>query len=314
VASGLPVVDPDYELRAAAHSRARELGQRFNDLVPVDALREGFLYDGHRISFGSFFKGIHRPKEMRGPAALTLTTAARVPGKRAAYEDELDIENRAIVYHYRAGSIDQPDNRALRAAYQTQVPLIYFHGVAPGQYMVVQPVFVTADDPGGRVVLLEVGLPYQDLQGQGLVSPPDLREYALREVRLRLHQQRFRRDVLRAYRQRCTVCALRESALVQAAHIVEDPDPEGIAAVVNGLALCAIHHLAYDRNLLGIDPQGVVHIARRLLDQQDGPMLREGLQGFHGSTIQLPARVPDRPDPVRLETRFERFTAASEAA
>jgi putative restriction endonuclease len=313
VASGLPIIDPDHELRAAAHERARELRHRFNDLVPIEALREGFFYNRQRVSFGSFYKGIHRPKEMRGPAALTLTTAARVPGKRAAYEDELDIENRAIVYHYRAGSIDQSDNRALRAAHEMQVPLIYFHGVAPSQYMVVQPVFVTADDPAGRVVLLEVGLPYQDLQGQGLVSTPDLREYALREVRLRLHQQRFRREVLRAYRQRCTICALREPALVQAAHIVEDPEPEGIAAVVNGLALCAIHHLAYDRNLLGIDPDGVVHIARRLLEERDGPMLREGLQGFHGSPIRLPSRNADHPDPARLEARFERFAAASAA-
>jgi putative restriction endonuclease len=307
-------VDPDHELRAAAHRRARELGQRFNDLVPVDALREGFVYNGERISFGSFFKGIHRPKEMRGPAALTLTTAARVPGKRAAYEDELDIESRAIVYHYRAGPIDQPDNRALRAAYELQVPLIYFHGIAPGQYMVVQPVFVTADDPAGRVVLLEVGLPYEDLKGHGLVSTPDLRDYALREVRLRLHQQRFRRDVLRAYRHRCTICSLREAALVQAAHIVEDPEPEGIAAVVNGLALCAIHHLAYDRNLLGIDPEGVVHIAKRLLSERDGPMLREGLQGFHGAAIHLPRDIADRPERERLEVRFDLFTAASEAA
>jgi putative restriction endonuclease len=180
--------------------------------------------------------------------------------------------------------------------------------------MVIQPVFVTVDDPVNRVVLLEVGLPYEDMKGQGLVSASDVREYALREVRLRLHQQRFRRDVLRAYRQRCTVCSLREPALVQAAHIVEDPEPEGIAAVVNGLALCAIHHLAYDRNLLGIDPDGVVHIARRLLEERDGPMLREGLQGFHGAAIHLPSAVADHPDPHRLEARFDRFTAASDVA
>jgi putative restriction endonuclease len=310
----LPGADPDQDLRAAAHRRARDLGQRYDDLVPVDALREGFIFNGARISFGSFYKGIHRPKEMRGPAALTLTTAARIPGKRAAYEDELDVDNRAIVYHYRSGSVDQPDNRALRAAFDLQVPLIYFHGVAPGQYMVVQPVFVTADDPVNGVVLLEVGLPYEDLKGDGMVSTPDVRQYALREVRLRLHQQRFRRDVLRAYKQRCTICSLREAALVQAAHIIDDPEPEGIAAVVNGLALCAIHHLAYDRNLLGIDPDGVVHIARRLLEETDGPMLREGLQGFHGSAILLPARADDRPDPHRLGSRFERFTIASEAA
>jgi len=74
----------------------------------------------------------------------------------------------------------------------------------------------------------------------------------------------------------CAVCQLRERSLVQAAHIIEDPDPDGIAAVVNGIALCAMHHLAYDRNLMGIDPSGIVHIGKRLRDTADGPMLREG--------------------------------------
>lgn len=303
-------LDPDHELRVAAHQRARELGQRYDDLVPITVLREGFTFNGERISFGSFQKGIHRPRQMIGPAALTLVTAAPVPGKQAPYEDELDTENRAIVYHYRSGAIDQADNRALRAAFSQQVPLIYFHGIAPGQYMVVQPVFVTADDPGARVVLLEVGLPVADVQGQGIVSAPDTRAYALREVRQRLHQQSFRRDVLKAYQHKCAICALREPQLVQAAHIVEDTAAQGIAAVINGLALCAIHHLAYDRNLMGIDPGGVVHIARRLLEEKDGPMLRVGLQGFHGVAIQQPRRPDQRPDPDRLARRFERFAAA----
>lgn len=123
-----------------------------------------------------------------------------------------------------------------------------------------------------------------------------------------MHQQRFRINVLRAYRERCAICALRERALVQAAHIIEDRSPEGIAAMVNGIALCAIHHLAYDRNLLGIDPAGVVHIAGRLLNEVDGPMLTTGLQGFHGHPITVPRR---RPDPVRLQTRFDQFVAAA---
>jgi putative restriction endonuclease len=133
-------------------------------------------------------------------------------------------------------------------------------------------------------------------------------------VRVRLHQQRFRHAVLRAYRQRCAICALREPSLVQAAHIIEDTDERGIAAVVNGLALCAIHHLAYDRNLMGIDPDGVVHIARKLLEQQDGPMLREGLQGFHGAAILAPRRVDERPDPERLGRRFAHFERIAAAA
>jgi predicted restriction endonuclease len=125
------------------------------------------------------------------------------------------------------------------------------------------------------------------------------------------HQQRFKLDVMRAYRHRCAICTLRERALVQAAHIVPDVEPEGIAAVVNGLALCAIHHLAFDRNLLGIDPTGVVHIAERLLREIDGPMLRTGLQGFHHSRIALPRRPQDRPDTERLSARFDRFLRAA---
>jgi putative restriction endonuclease len=109
----------------------------------------------------------------------------------------------------------------------------------------------------------------------------------------------------------CTICALRERELVQAAHIVADPSPEGIASVVNGLALCAIHHLAYDRNLLGIDPEGMVHIARRLREEHDGPMLREGLQGFHGAAIRKPRLVAEHPDPERLAVRFATFEAAA---
>lgn len=138
-----------------------------------------------------------------------------------------------------------------------------------------------------------------------------MRAYATGEARHRLHQQRFKIDVMRAYRHRCAICALRERSLVQAAHIVPDVEAAGIAAVVNGLALCAIHHLAFDRNLLGIDPTGVVHIAARVLREIDGPMLQTGLQGFHGEAIARPRRPQDHPDPERLEQRFARFLAVA---
>jgi putative restriction endonuclease len=304
-------VDPDLALRQAAITSAQELSQAYDGLVPLAALRAGFEFRGRRISYGSFYKGIHRPKEMQGPAALTLMTAAENPGKARPYDDEIDLEGGAILYHYRAGAIDQPDNRALEGAHDLQAPLIYFKGMAPGQYVVIAPVFVRVNDPGSRMVLLETGLQGIDTQPGGPVSTLDMRRYALREVRIRLHQQRFRQEVLRAYRQRCTICSLRQRELVQAAHIVSDPSPEGVATVANGLALCAIHHLAYDRNLLGIDPGGVVHIARRLRDEQDGPMLREGLQGFHGAAIRKPRLVAEHPDPERLGIRFAGFESAA---
>jgi putative restriction endonuclease len=170
---------------------------------------------------------------------------------------------------------------------------------------------VLINDSASRMVLLDKGLQGIDTQPGGPVSTPDMRRYALREVRVRLHQQRFRQEVLRAYRQRCRVCALKGHELAQAAHILADPSPEGLATVANGLALCAIHHLAYDRNLLGIDQGGVLHIARRLRDERDGPMLREGIQGFHGVEIRKPRQVAQHPDPARLAIRFEEFESVA---
>ncbi len=283
----------------------------FNDIVPLIQFRGGFIHQGRRVSFGSFQKGIHRAKEQQGPAALTLTTAPPKPGKAAPYDDVVDMDSGAILYHYRSGSPDQSDNRALRAALELQAPLIYFWGITPGQYQIVAPAFVTQDDPTSAMVMLEVGLPLADTRGDGLVSSEDARRYALSMVMRRYHQARFRRDVMLAYRGRCAICALKEAQLIEAAHIIRDPHPEGLATVVNGIAMCAIHHLAYDRNLLGIDPRGMVHISDRLLREVDGPMLRTGLQGFHEASIAQPVSHSERPDPMRLATRFEEFIRAA---
>jgi putative restriction endonuclease len=318
--------DRDYELRLVAIDRARALADRYTDVVPLDVLREGFVFAGERISFASFYSGIFRPRQMRGPAALSLTTTPPKRAGGAPYDDGLDQTTNSFVYHYRTAqqptdraiAAAEADNRSLRAAAELAVPLIYFHGIAPGQYAIVAPVFISRDDPARKLVELQAALFMGSTSGLAGADPeaspvdgPDLRRYATREVLVRLHQQRFRALVLHAYGGRCAICALREAALLQAAHILEDRDPQGVAAVVNGIAMCAIHHLAYDRNLMGIDPDGVVQIAERVLREQDGPMLRNGLQGFHGAAILQPRRKDERPDPARLEVRYDAFRAVA---
>lgn len=180
-----------------AVTEARRLAALYDDLVPLVQLQVGFAFEGKRVSFGSFQKGIHRAQAQRGPAALTLTTSLKDP-----YGDAYDEGGALFTYAYRAGAIDQADNRALRGAFELRTPLVYFRAMAPGQYLVIAPMFVTADDAGARAVLLEPGLPVQDMQPGGLVSAQDVRAYATREARLRLHQQRFKLDVMRAYRHR----------------------------------------------------------------------------------------------------------------
>jgi putative restriction endonuclease len=304
-------VDPDFAARLAAIEHVNALSNQYGDVVPRDRLAEGLQTPEGRIALFNPQSGIHRPRSFSSPAALTIVTAAPKPGRPAPYDDVLDTEAGTITYSYRVGGPDQADNRALRAAFEMRVPLIYLMGIEPGLYSVAAPVFIVHDDPAAQRVLVQIGLRGADLSPAGPTSDQAVRRYALQERRVRLHQHRFRLNVLRAYQGRCTICTLRERSLVQAAHIIEDSHETGIAEVRNGLALCAIHHLAYDRMVLGISPEGVVHIAERLLREVDGPMLREGLQGFHGASIHVPARRFDRPDPQRLDLRFERFRKAA---
>ncbi len=314
------MADPrDLELRQTAFDHVRELSRRYDDIIPVGELRKGFVFRGERVSLGSFYTGIFKPRQMKGPAALCLITAPPKASGRAPYEDGFDEKVNGFVYHYRSAQTNtaqarltaEADNRALRAAHELQVPVLHFYGVAPGQYTPIAPMFVVADNPSQRRVSLQAAMPLADITQAGLQSGEDLRRYATREARVRLHQHRFRFEVMRAYSGSCAICALREASLVQAAHIIEDHDPRGAATVVNGIALCAIHHLAYDRNVMGIDPTGVVHIATRLLNEIDGPMLRVGLQGFHGEAIRQPRSPRQRPDPDRLEARYESFKASA---
>lgn len=110
---------------------------------------------------------------------------------------------------------------------------------------------------------------------------------------------------------RLSSCSLRESELLDAAHIVPDKDPLGQPIVPNGLSLCKIHHAAFDRNILGVRPDLVVEVRNDILTKKDGPMLRHGLQECHGTQILMPRRQEDRPDPDLVEIRYERFREAS---
>jgi putative restriction endonuclease len=140
------------------------------------------------------------------------------------------------------------------------------------------------------------------------VESPIEREYLVRETRVRVHQARFRGRVIPAYAGRCAICRLRETRLLDAAHIVGDLEPDGEPLISNGLSLCSIHHRAFDQDLVAVSPDYQVRVSRRLLDEQDGPML-DVLKTFHLQPIVLPKRRSWQPDKRRLARRFERFAA-----
>jgi putative restriction endonuclease len=154
-----------------------------------------------------------------------------------------------------------------------------------------------------------------DSPGVDIVTDADplvnagLKAYTTRLVKHRLHQGRFRFAVLSAYR-KCAMCRLKHEPLLDAAHIIPDRDERGLPEVPNGLALCRIHHGAYDVGILGVAPDYRIHVRQDVLDEHDGPMLRHGLQELEGAGIVVPQSPALRPKPEYLAERFEAFRAA----
>jgi putative restriction endonuclease len=100
-------------------------------------------------------------------------------------------------------------------------------------------------------------------------------------VRQRIHQQAFRERVVAAYRSQCAMCRLRHASLLDAAHIVPDSE-EGEPAVSNGLALCKLHHAAFDNFLVSVTPDYSIQVRASVLEEEDGPILEHGLKGIQG--------------------------------
>jgi putative restriction endonuclease len=76
--------------------------------------------------------------------------------------------------------------------------------------------------------------------------------------------------------------------------------------VSNGLALCSIHHRAYDHDLVGVSPDYDLRVSPRLLEDEDGPML-DLLKPFDRQPIYVPRRAEWKPDRERLASRFDGF-------
>src|SRR3954470_15884418 len=303
--------DPDIIMRTAAFEHLRRLGEVHAHLTATE-LKPGFIFHGERIPLINPQRGIFKPQQMR--FLLSIKTVFPKPGGKVWYDDQREVHRQifegdeTIDYAFMGRDPDAADNRWLREAYENQIPIIYFLGIAPGCYQAILPTFITAWDVTGLKARIAFA------PDQPTLAPPATlleRRYALRAVKQRLHQASFREAVITAYNGRCALSGLPESVLLDAAHIIADKDERfGQPVIPNGIPLSKIHHAAFDAHLIGIDPDYRLHVSDRLLRQHDGPML-EALKRLNGGSIHLPGRLKDHPDRGRLALRFERFKAVA---
>ena len=270
--------------------------------------------DGETVLFANRAQGIFRPRQMS--AALSIKTVvprgSRVPHYRDQSAD-LDEPTGLLRYDLARGGLNNPTNNDLYRAYVRRAPLIYFRGQAPAVYEALWPVWVEDfGESDGRILISA-----PDTINTGVSSVMASRAadqfqveatYSLRMTRQRNHQAWFSSQTKSAYGYRCALSGLPLHDLLVGAHIL--PDSEGgPASVTNGICMSTLHHAAFDSNLIGIDPDCRVHVARQVRQGCDGPLLNS-LKGLEGSDLRLPIDPSAHPDRRFLEQRFSQFIRA----
>lgn len=125
-------------------------------------------------------------------------------------------------------------------------------------------------------------------------------------VRVRINHAFFRRRVLAGYNGTCCVTGLAQPELLVASHILPWAEcPENRLNPRNGLCLNALHDKAFDRGLMWIDDELVIHFSSRLAAK--GKRTGMGLSWlleFEGQKLILKSKLT--PDPRFLRQHRER--------
>jgi putative restriction endonuclease len=253
--------DPDLQIRLAAFEWLTQQTDVHGDVLDWSLLTGGFEFQGERVHLVSP-QGIFNPKQTDLP--LTIRTSPEGP-----YDDRY-IEGRYLQYRYRGADPQHRDNVGLRRLMEQSRPLIYFFGLVPGRYMAVWPVYIVGDHPDRLsfdVAVDELEKMQLALEEQPALAEDDQarRVYVTSTVRTRLHQRTFRERVIQAYRETCSLCRLRHRELLDAAHIIPDREAQGVPTVSNGLALCKLHHAAFDGFMIGVTPDYEIVVREDIL-------------------------------------------------
>ncbi len=292
----------DDEIRNAMFvflDRQREI---YGERIPWRVL-QSFEHDGRRHVLITQ-RGI---RWLTGMPALTFSTTYSPDPSRAPYADRIGPDGFPR-YKYQGTDPARADNVAMKKAGALGKPLAWFVGTDEGKYAASYPVYVVDHDDAALEFTVALDEEQRLLWEAPREDSATRRQYAERLTRMRLHQPIFRSQVLRAYETRCTICRLKHAPLLDAAHILADAEG-GQPVVTNGMAMCKIHHAAYDSRLISVTPDYRVEVRPSVLDEPDGPMLEHGFKDIHGWRIHLPRRRSEMPDRDLLAQRHAAFSS-----
>ncbi len=130
------------------------------------------------------------------------------------------------------------------------------------------------------------------------------RQMVIRRIARRYRAASFSGKVLSAYGHRCAFCRV-QLGLLDAAHIVPVSVPGSTDEITNGVALCKLHHFAYDSNLVAFDRHYVIHVSESRVGELADAELDGGLRRFRNALLPellLPANARNWPNTAYVQT------------
>lgn len=229
---------------------------------------------------GQVFAGFDYQKHC-GPLGASPSIQIRESFLREAYErgfSPCSKENREIAIAFR------PD---FFVEYVRSLKSLHDVGKVSGEFEVLKAI---AENPS-------------EINEADLERVASVRRKAIASVLRSLRDASFRGRVLTCYSHSCAACGL-QLDLLDAAHIIPVPAPGSTDETSNGLALCALHHRAYDKALIAVGDRYDV-----LVSSSEKRRLREighdsGMDSFVAGLrrlILLPPAVSDRPNASYLK-------------
>lgn len=129
------------------------------------------------------------------------------------------------------------------------------------------------------------------------------RQIVLSQIARKFRATDFRKRVLGAYDHRCAVCGI-QLELIDAAHIIPVAASTSTDETKNGIALCKLHHTAFDRNLISFDERYKIEVSDHEIDRLTAENLVGGLKEFKRllrTAIILPNDRRDFPPPPYIQ-------------
>lgn len=211
-----------------------------------------------------------------GPLGKSPSIQVGEDALRRAAEDGMAVHirgNKEIVIAFRPEFL---------GTYVAQMEDLHRIGLSPRDVVLLQRI---ASDPAA--------VPDGEIEAE-----PDFpRRQVMASVRRAVRAYRFGARVIAAYKHRCAFCGV-QLRLLDAAHILPVAHPDSVDRTANGVAVCTLHHRAYDNALLTFDDSYLVHVNERQVEMMVQQGLAGGIEGFRSALqdrILLPDAAADRP-------------------